>query len=370
MRVPALLGGLACIRALGAEGSRRDALLRLSGHGLRQDALELPNPREFPRKCGRRDGRPSHICDPEGLLPAELLDAEDVQLATLKTAITHGWPAPPSCEKDGWQLYVAVVNQLDRRYLRHASLEDSARAFLLDIGREWNVLDTSCRNGIMMLYAVKDEYATVLTDDGPAATLLPGDLTRHVVHNSMRSFLRAPSKEAVFVNLIGNIEGILEGYDDARALNWRRSLAFVAVLCSCFGLTLVGLASCLVYDAYGQSRHSHRIELCKRTISRTNTLLLNPQQGPLAESCPICGGRGRRSWRKCFVCAPPGQAPGVRPARVPLETSKRVLERLCDQFPDVIDKREVERWAYMGLEDWAGELGNPPYRSVFQPRGE
>lgn len=427
------------LRSAGSDGHRWSA----EQHSLRASVDipwslgTFPDPKVNLDRCGR-GGKKSHICDPERLLSPGLLDQEDAHLNVLKERVMGG-QVPSLCQKDGWQLYIAVADELDRNYVaRYESMEDGARAWATAIGHTWGVLDTPCLNGIMVVYMVRDEYVTVVTDEGAVASLLPADLARHVVHDAVRHFHNTP--DHVFTTLLTDLESVLAGsYTENTLINMRASF-FLCLVIGCMGLVASSLVTCVGYDVMARQRHGVRVARCTTKLQRAQEMFEhvldgNPSRQPfpslgqpesqeeatdspvdhgrslegtgaLMPLCPACLEKfpttcspgecnivnhpcGHRIhtecagvWNRarglattnprCQICESSGAgSPGVDTAGLPRwgdsTTRMFVLANLHAQYPDLVTDVHVGSWVTSMPDSWLSDLGEPRYRSIFQP---
>lgn len=399
----------------------------------------FPDPNVNLDRCGR-GGKKSHICDPERLLLPALLDAEDAQLSALKDRVMGG-QVPSLCPKEGWQLYMAVADELDRNFLaRYESMEDGARAWAIALGNAWGVLNTPCQNGIMVVYMVRDEYVTIVTDDGPVATILPADLAKHVVHDSVRHFHNTP--DHIFATLLSDLESVLSGRYTETSLVKMRTTFFLCLIVGCMTLVASSLLTCVGYDIMSRRRYALQVSRCTTKLQRLQEMFervadLNPRRGspfpslglspesseasadrpenpevtdalmPLCPACleqfPTSCGAGAcgivdhpcghrihsecaavwnrargltatspRSW--CQVCDsaraghPTSSETGGAPRWGDNATKMFVLVSLHAQFPELVSEAHVANWLGSTPDTWLSDLGQPRYKSIFQPK--
>lgn len=448
---PALLmaeGGQGTAKASSGNAHRtgshsRKGLTRLGGKTAAKGRTRIPwtlgtfpNPQVNLDLCGR-GGKASHICDPENLLNPSLLDFEDVELNGLQnhrtgqehespsaTEIASGpWrgsarpsrPAnalaihnalPSKCEEQGFLVYVAVVDQIDREYMSaYYGLEEAAREFGWALGNRWGVLKTPCRNGVMVLYVVADQYMVILPDAGGASAILPEELCRHVAYGATKALHVYPDE--ILSRALANLKAIFEGSYDNHRLQYDRTIVFLYVLSGCFGLVFVLLSVCGLYDGASRWRHLSRYRACRAKIQTVHEAF--QQQGEDLALCPICIGKlpqvaessksrhdvsficGHRfhascceSWShrfcvnnhcvhnpnnvgRCPVCNhTPSSA--VAHQNMECEVKKFMLRSLREEYPEIISEHHLERWSSCHTEIWLAELCVPRYLSIWHQK--
>eukprot|EP00746_Dinoflagellata_sp_MGD_P004475 gnl/MRDRNA2_/MRDRNA2_108645_c0_seq1.p1 gnl/MRDRNA2_/MRDRNA2_108645_c0~~gnl/MRDRNA2_/MRDRNA2_108645_c0_seq1.p1 ORF type:complete len:448 (+),score=65.50 gnl/MRDRNA2_/MRDRNA2_108645_c0_seq1:151-1494(+) len=388
----------------------------------------FPNPQVNFDLCGR-GGKASHICDPENLLNPSLLDFEDLELSALDQfpqkeregppasevasgpwrglmksqrvsntlAVTEGATSKEGapCSAEGFRVFVAVVDEIDRDYLgQYYGLEEAAREFGWALGERWKVLKTPCRNGIIVLFVVSDQYMVILPDAGRASEALPDELSRHVAYGAVKALHVYPDE--ILSHALANLKAILQGSYDSHRLEYDRTMIFLYVLSGCFGLVCVLLTVCGFYDGFSRWRHLSRYRTCREKIERAHQ---NFQQGVQELSmCPICIGsfpkgsenfksgthisficghrfhsdcceswshRFPRSAGRCPVCDVPQSSAATNPNDDECEVKKFVLRSLRDQYPEIISEHHLERWASCNTEIWLAELAVPQYLSIW-----
>lgn len=395
----------------------------------------FPNPQVNFDLCGR-GGKSSHICDPENLLTPSLLDFEDIELNALQHGHSKDREGPPasevssslwrgsmrpsrvrntlaategtsdrtetntgtSCEDQGFQVSVAVVDEIDRDYLSlYYGLEEAAREFGWALGERWKVLNSPCRNGIIVLYVVSDQYMVILPDTGRASSILPEELSRHVAYGAVKAIHAYPDE--ILSRALANLKAVFEGSYDSHQLEYDRTLIFLYVLSGCFGLVCVLLSVCGLYDVVSRWRHMSRYRACREKIQRVHE---NFQQGTQELAmCPICVGplpqasensksgndisflcghrfhedccqswshRFRDSSGRCPVCNVPHSSTTVQQSDEECEVKKFVLRSLRDQYPEIISEHHLERWASCHTEIWLAELAVPLYVSIWHQK--
>lgn len=293
----------------------------------------FPDPRVNLERCGR-GGRSSRVCDPEQVLSKAVLDREDVRLEAAQNASASSPPpallgALPPCPDKGIQVYVAVVDDIDRSFSAdYMALDDSVRAFANALGRSWGVLGTQCRNGIFVLYVVQDRYVVIEMDDGPATAVLPPDLARHLAHLAVRSPFVTPNY--VLSTVLDGVVGVLLGTYSERQLQAHRAALFLSCVAAAVGLIATLVCVCTVYDFSARLRHRARLASCRERILQIQMLPLTPG---------LCGPE-----------------------------AAEVLRALLKQYPDLLEEDCIRRWTNCSVDTWLAELDGKQYRSIFEAR--
>lgn len=436
----ALLPGSEGARALSREGVRSArgathattgsvkslAIGKRSGTRFPWTVGEFPDPRVNLDLCGR-GGKKSYICDPERLLSSALLDSEDVQLAGLEhttpvldvqgTTTTVGVSTGsltaagghekllPSCSEQGFQVYTAIVDDIDRNYMGHYwGLEEASREFGRALGEKWKVLGSPCQNGVVVVYVVSERYMAIVTDTGPASAALPEELARHVSNSAVKAFQKSP--DDVFSHALGNLNAIFRGAYDSHRLEYDRMIIFVYVLSGTFALIFTLLSACGLYDGVARWRHRARFRSCRKKIKSVHDLCQRPlEELPLCPICVhylpktsdtknskganvstsfICGHRFHvdcvDAWNRCSHVDCQGRCPVCELART-WERQEEEGGRICEdefkvfllhslhqQYPDIISEENVQRWASCNTETWLAELSNPRYLSIWHSK--
>lgn len=386
----------------------------------------FPNPQVNFDLCGR-GGKASHICDPENLLNPSLLDFEDLELNAVDRPHLKDQEGPPAsatgpwrgltkaqrgtntlsvtegamntdgapCSEQGFRVAVAVVDEIDRDYLSmYYGLEEAAREFGWALGERWKVLRSPCRNGIIVLFVVSDQYMVILPDAGRASTAVPEELSRHIAYGAVKALHVYPDE--ILSHALANLKAVLEGSYDTHRLEYDRTMVFLYVLSGCFGLVCVLLSVCGFYDGVSRWRHLARYRACREKIERVHRNFLQGVQD--LAICPICIGSlpegdessksgnhtsflcGHRfhtdccdSWcqqfrdssGRCPVCDVPQSSAVTNQTDDECEVKKFVLRSLRDQYPEIISEHHLERWASCNTEIWLAELAVPRYLSIW-----
>mmetsp|Transcript_48246 Transcript_48246/g.104981 ORF Transcript_48246/g.104981 Transcript_48246/m.104981 type:complete len:416 (-) Transcript_48246:78-1325(-) len=356
---------------------------------------KFPSPRVNFDMCGR-GGRMSHICDPEGLIPSSFLDDIDRRLEELSSTTRS-----PVCTNSGWQVYVAIFQELDQAYTsKFWGIEEAFRAFAASLGHQWGVLGNPCKNGVMVVYSIGNEYMVVQPDEGAAvARVFPTDILKHVARSALRD-VRGSPREAL-ATAVDKISAIASGNLDLESLTVDRSTIFLYVMMTCFGCTLGLMSLCCVYDTMSKWRHKARYHRCLDKIRRIHEVFLKPVgELPLCCACVdylpakpldgraapnvvvfLCGHRLHTDCANhwfaehpsgagaCPVCELPmhetGYATSSPAGGEPDDAKAFFLHSLQNEFPDIVSKEQVGRWKCCHTEIWLAELEQPRYKSIW-----
>jgi len=372
-------------------------MLRPNRRGMSWTNETFPNPLGSDAgRCGT-SSKP-HICDPDGLLSKVVGDSQDLRLAELAQGA-----GPPACPISGWNVYVAVLGNLDSSYTGLFQSNGAAlTSFARDFGRSVGALGRPCKNGAVVVYSGYDRALVAVTDDG---SLIP-------VH-----YVGQELADAVVADAIAEVEMDLQsppsnpsfvGLKEFQVQPTRIVLTtFGAVL----GLSWVFLSVCCVYDTFMHWRHRHHWAMCNQKIRRVHNVFQDA--GGDLRLCPfcvewvpnsdesqvkkamvcqfLCGHKFHteclQKWFKanpqkqgrCPVCELPhsyssrdeyssdiSDKEACRSVNAIDEIKAFFLRSLNRQYPSIISESECSRWKSSCTEIWLSELECPRYLSIFQ----
>jgi uncharacterized membrane protein YgcG len=152
------------------------------------DTDTYPNPKRDLTLCGRR-GRPSNLCDPDGLL--SIAAAARVEGVILDIAVRVApYAAAPCAGADGAPRGYAVAVALMRKlHVREGEAPaGAARRVAAALHAAWGVGSAACDDGVLILLAADQRQVYISTGAGAAAAL--GDAAAGEVIAAMRPLLR------------------------------------------------------------------------------------------------------------------------------------------------------------------------------------
>jgi len=311
------------------------------------------------------EGRPeSHICDPGHTLAAATYER---QSASLRQLTNH----MQICTGLSFEVYVALLNEP----------ADTLRATAVRLGKNWRILDSPCKNGLIAVYSTRDKLMALVAD--PTVEKL---LTQHIGR------LEWSEPDEVIPTIISNLSLGLIGFDaDASKVGREAALVVLCIIVLGLFVSLSILVSCGIYDMAARWRHLANFHACHKKLRRVHEELVNVNHD--LTLCPycvndvqsqpsptvvvfLCGHRFHMQcanrWflekpeatGKCPICAGFGTCDKeMSPSADAAKTF--ILKSLRKQYPGIISKDQVEHWASCHTETWLTELTRPRFKSIF-----
>jgi uncharacterized membrane protein YgcG len=153
------------------------------------DGDTYPNPKRDFTLCGRR-GRPSNLCDPDGLLPTFAAAARVEGVILDVGAAAPPYAAAPCAGTDGaprgYAVAVALMRKL--RVREGEAPAAAARRVAAALHAAWGVGSAACDDGVLILLAADQRQVYISTGAGAAGAL--GDAAAGEVIAAMRPLLR------------------------------------------------------------------------------------------------------------------------------------------------------------------------------------
>lgn len=241
---------------------------------------DLPSPQKDPDNICRRQGKPSAICDPDGVLSPRTADELD-GLANFIAEGSHGF-ALADCAGTlrGYQVALAVLQtmQNDGR-----NLDRRAEVFAKELHDSWGVGDAECNNGVVLLVSLQDRRMYISA--GKGTTKLLSDKAIQAVLSDMKSYLRAGQVEAALKAGVVDIGEFLAG--GRKASQRASSFSWLDMI----PLGLFGFFISFVCFTAGRN-YRHRLNQyrnCRRALEKLETdRSLARRNVYETDTCPIC----------------------------------------------------------------------------------
>lgn len=353
----------------------------------------FPDPIRNPFDCATKVG--SHICDPESILSSSVLDAQDATVQRFEANMKSEY-----CPSEGYRVYIGIAHNILSK--------DGLRKAANDLGRKWGVLGTPCSNGIVALVSLQEGgHLAIEVDDKLKDHMFPGKLVDHLERTPL-GVLELRSPDDVIMSLVSELDLVLDGSFNSRALADKRTMMLFYAPVGFLGLVLAVLMLCFVYDMLSHWRHRARFMSCHSKLKKVHDVFLSSDaELPLCPICVhsvtnapnhrvvvfLCGHRfhtdcSNRWFRdhqgtsgRCPICELPHSMSCGHPddnslfceskslASSPVNTIDEVkhffLSSLQHQYPEIIPESAVERWSSCHTEIWLSELKCPRYHTLF-----
>jgi len=399
------------------------ASTRAMDHGWTKESF--PDLRSWGSQlCGRHNV--PRICDPDNVLSTKAAWATGEKLAQLARG-----PGPYKCPQEGYQVFMAVLRNLNDGYVAEfISPQAALDAFALDLASRSSLFG-SCANGVVVAY----DATSGLVGAAGAPAAPPA--------SKIDSLLDFASMDDQVKDTVDQIKAsVWAGFSHDRfpqepqaAANWnvplnmivpfqilassRPTLFFSEFMCA-VGIAVVmlslGAAAC---DLIMNWRHRSRFNTCLKKIEHVHRVMVQASgEMPL---CPVCidsmprcagdhqKGHGRqtiaflcghrfhvdcvdawftrhpKSQGQCPIChltysLTASQAEHPEEEAIELDACRSMnsvdemkdffLRILQEQYPDIISDENFQRWRSCQTEIWLSELECPWYNSLFSSAGE
>lgn len=128
------------------------------------DGKNFPNPTSDPAACNRPPGRPSWLCDPDGILSEGAADEiegvlRDVALAKKPFAKSSCASSSGSGQRAGFQVALATLARLDLS-ATSSSAADATEEFASSLMDLWGVGHAGCDDGVVVVLSKEDRQVS------------------------------------------------------------------------------------------------------------------------------------------------------------------------------------------------------------------
>eukprot|EP00602_Paraphysomonas_sp_CaronLab_P000286 CAMPEP_0185031548 /NCGR_PEP_ID=MMETSP1103-20130426/19080_1 /TAXON_ID=36769 /ORGANISM="Paraphysomonas bandaiensis, Strain Caron Lab Isolate" /LENGTH=499 /DNA_ID=CAMNT_0027567103 /DNA_START=78 /DNA_END=1577 /DNA_ORIENTATION=+ len=226
---------------------------------------DIPNPITHPEKCGRETVKMSVICDLSGALSKESKDV-------IEGRVMHA---------EGLEIGVAVVDRMIPPE-GISSIDDSAKAFAMQLHDAWGVGDKEKLNGVLIFLSLKDRAVFISRGNGLAGLLSKPILDTLIEH--MKPYLRDGDYGGAIEAAIVEIDLIVHGKSHIPRQVETKSYEDMGVV-----VVLVLCVAGFAVISYRQSRHERGLRRGQVALSQLMQDVQNEDDNRFHfSSCPIC----------------------------------------------------------------------------------